>query len=75
MPDHTSIEQEDVPTPALPVTLDMPGTVADFLRADLEPAERAALDQGVTVRRGHKASWQSPSVAALQSFVRYGNLH
>ncbi|MEV8203765.1 hypothetical protein AB0Q90_41735 [Streptomyces sp. NPDC079141] len=31
----------------------MPGNVADFLRtAELEPAERAALDQGVTVRRG-----------------------
>ena len=29
------------------------GKVADFLRtADLEPAERATLDQGVTVRRG-----------------------
>ncbi|MFB6781802.1 hypothetical protein ACFCX0_31510 [Streptomyces sp. NPDC056352] len=35
------------------MTLDMPGKVADFLRAaELEPAERAALDQGMTVRRG-----------------------
>ncbi|WP_249926159.1 recombinase family protein [Streptomyces aureocirculatus] len=41
------------PAPELPVVLDMPGKVADFLRtADLEPAERAALDQGVPVRRG-----------------------
>ncbi|MCX4734429.1 recombinase family protein [Streptomyces sp. NBC_01363] len=48
LPDHTAIE-EDAPAPELPVTLDMPGKVADFLRAaDLEPAERAALDQGVT---------------------------
>ncbi|MFE9637346.1 hypothetical protein [Streptomyces sp. NPDC006463] len=31
----------------------MPGKVADFLRtAELEDAERAALDHGVTVRRG-----------------------
>ncbi|MGV4988101.1 hypothetical protein ACVB8X_28635 [Streptomyces sp. NRAIS4] len=31
----------------------MPGKVADFLRTtELEPAERAALDQGATVRRG-----------------------
>ncbi|GAB2746950.1 hypothetical protein [Kitasatospora kifunensis] len=31
----------------------MPGKVADFLRTvELEPAERAALDHGVTVRRG-----------------------
>lgn len=50
MPDHTAIEQEDVPAPELPVTLDMPGKIADFLcTADLEPAERAALDLGVTV--------------------------
>ncbi|WEH13648.1 hypothetical protein [Streptomyces sp. VNUA24] len=31
----------------------MPGKIADFLRAtELADAERAALDQGVTVRRG-----------------------
>lgn len=36
-----------------PVVLDMPGKVAEFLRAaELEPVERGALDQGVTVRRG-----------------------
>ncbi|MFH8343031.1 recombinase family protein [Streptomyces sp. AM6-12] len=53
MPDHTVIEQEDVPVPELPVTLDMPGKVADFLRTtELDDAERAALDQGLTVRRG-----------------------
>ncbi|MEU1601302.1 hypothetical protein ABZ468_53745 [Streptomyces sp. NPDC005708] len=53
MPDHTAIEQEDVPAPEQLVTLDMPGKVADFLRtSELEPAERAVLDQGVTVRRG-----------------------
>ncbi|MFE5077427.1 ATP-binding protein [Streptomyces halstedii] len=53
LPEHASEGQEDVPTPELPVTLDMPGKVADFLRAiELEPDERAALDQRVTVRRG-----------------------
>ncbi|MFI5690155.1 resolvase [Streptomyces sp. NPDC051636] len=53
LPEHTTDGQEGVPAPELPVTLDMPGKVAAFLRAaDLEPAERAALDQGVTVRRG-----------------------
>ncbi|MFF7889530.1 hypothetical protein ACFZDJ_53980 [Streptomyces sp. NPDC007896] len=37
----------------MPVTLDMPGKVADSLRAaDLDDVERAALDQGVIVRRG-----------------------
>ncbi|MFE2051594.1 hypothetical protein ACFXAS_24285 [Streptomyces sp. NPDC059459] len=31
----------------------MPGKVADYLRTtELEPAERAALDRGTTVRRG-----------------------
>ncbi|MEV4680998.1 recombinase family protein [Streptomyces kurssanovii] len=52
MPDHTAIE-EDAPAPELPVALDMPGKVADYLRTtDLGPDERTALDQGVTVRRG-----------------------
>ncbi|MER6567503.1 resolvase [Streptomyces sp. NPDC001093] len=52
LPEHTVVDQ-GTPVPELPVILDMPGKVADFLRAaDLEPAERAALDQGVTVRRG-----------------------
>ncbi|MFD9194553.1 resolvase [Streptomyces phaeochromogenes] len=52
LPEHTGVE-EDIPAPKLLVTLDMPGKVADFLRsADLEPAERAALDEGATVRRG-----------------------
>ncbi|MGW1988365.1 hypothetical protein ACWCPJ_39005 [Streptomyces collinus] len=44
LPDHTAIE-EDAPGPEMSVTLDMPGTVADFLRTtELDPAERAALD-------------------------------
>ncbi|MFF0107308.1 recombinase family protein [Streptomyces hirsutus] len=52
LPDYTAADP-GTPAPELPVVLDMPGKVADFLRAgDLEPAERAALDQGVTVRRG-----------------------
>ncbi|GAB2802798.1 hypothetical protein GCM10027073_38900 [Streptomyces chlorus] len=53
MPEHTTAGREDAPAPELHVTLDMPGKVADFLRtAELEPAERAGLDHGVTVRRG-----------------------
>jgi transposase-like protein len=52
LPEHTA-SHEDTPAPELPVTLDMPGKVADFLRtAELEPAERDALDRGVTLRRG-----------------------
>ncbi|MFC8647346.1 recombinase family protein [Streptomyces anulatus] len=48
LPEHTA-DERDVLAPKQPVTLDMPGKVADFLRsADLEPAERAALDQGAT---------------------------
>ncbi|MGY0067135.1 recombinase family protein [Streptomyces sp. QTS137] len=65
MPDHTAIE-EDIPAPELPVTLDMPGKVADFLRsAELEPAERAALDQGVTVRRGQGYTLRVSAVPAV----------
>ncbi|MCX4822893.1 recombinase family protein [Streptomyces sp. NBC_01142] len=52
LPEYTAAP-EDVPAPELPVALDMPGKVADFLRvAEPEPAEQAALDQGATVRRG-----------------------
>ncbi|RII06868.1 hypothetical protein DSC45_35205 [Streptomyces sp. YIM 130001] len=46
LPEHTATE-EDAPAPELPVTLDVPGKFADYLRtSELEPAERAALDQG-----------------------------
>ncbi|MFD8148435.1 recombinase family protein [Streptomyces sp. NPDC059708] len=53
MPEHTASRPEGALAPELPVTFDMPGKVADFLCAvELEPSERAALDHGVTVRRG-----------------------
>ncbi|MFF4094616.1 recombinase family protein [Streptomyces sp. NPDC001834] len=66
MPDHTPIEQEDVQAPELAVTLDMPGKIADFLRtAELEPAERAALDHGVTVRRGQGYTLRVSAVPAV----------
>ena len=49
------------PVPELPVTLDMLGKVAGFLRsAELDDIERAALDQGVTVRRGQGYTLRSP---------------
>ncbi|MET9413788.1 resolvase [Streptomyces klenkii] len=53
MPEHTAANHTDTPAPELPVALDIPGKVADFLRVtELDDAERAALNQGVTVRRG-----------------------
>lgn len=64
LPDHTAIEE--VPPPELPVTLDMPGKVADFLRTtELDPAERAALDQGMTVRRGQGYTLRISAVPAV----------
>ncbi|WP_369224977.1 hypothetical protein AB5J52_29570 [Streptomyces sp. R39] len=36
LPDHTASE-EDAPAPELPVTLDMPGRVVDFLRCSQRP--------------------------------------
>jgi transposase-like protein len=43
LPDHTTDGREDGPAPKLPVTPDMPGTVAGFLHTiEVEPAERAA---------------------------------
>ncbi|MFI0040445.1 recombinase family protein [Streptomyces mutabilis] len=65
LPDHTAIE-EDARAPELPVTLDMPGKVADYLRTtELEPAERAALDQGTTVRRGQGYTLRVSAVPAV----------
>jgi DNA invertase Pin-like site-specific DNA recombinase len=65
MPDHTA-DNQDASAPELPVTLDMPGKVADFLRtAELEPAERNALDQGVTVRRGQGYTLRVPAVPSV----------
>ncbi|MEV4430883.1 recombinase family protein [Streptomyces sp. R-07] len=65
LPDHTANE-EDTPAPELPVTLDMPGKVADYLRTtELEPSERAALDQGTTVRRGQGYTLRVSAVPAV----------
>ncbi|MFC8704501.1 recombinase family protein [Streptomyces anulatus] len=65
LPEHTA-DEKDVLAPEQPVTLDMPGKVADFLRsADLEPAERAALDQGATVRRGRGYTLRMTAVPAV----------
>jgi hypothetical protein len=50
----------------LPVTLDMPGKVADFLRtAELESAERAGLDHGATVRRGQGHTLRVTAIPAV----------
>ncbi|MGW5434261.1 hypothetical protein ACWET9_45215 [Streptomyces sp. NPDC004059] len=58
--------QEDALAPELPVTLDMPGKVADFLRTtELEPAERAALDHSVTVRRGQGYTLRDSAAPAV----------
>ncbi|WP_234343741.1 hypothetical protein [Streptomyces sp. WM6372] len=44
----------------------MPGKVAGFLRTtELEPAERVALDQGVTVRRGQRYTLRVSAVPAV----------
>ncbi|MFE0732973.1 recombinase family protein [Streptomyces antibioticus] len=65
LPDHTASE-EGTPAVELPVTLDMPGKVADYLRTtELEPAERAALDQGMTVRRGQGYTLRVSAVPAV----------
>ncbi|KOG64940.1 resolvase [Streptomyces griseoflavus] len=65
LPDHTAA-QEDAPAPELPVALDMPGKVADFLRtAELDGIERAALDQGATVRRGQGYTLRVTAVPAV----------
>ncbi|MEV4360123.1 recombinase family protein [Nonomuraea sp. NPDC049625] len=65
LPDRTAAE-EKAPAPELPVTLDMPGKVADFLRAaDLDDIERAALDQGAPVRRGQGYTLRVTAIPAV----------
>ncbi len=62
LPERTTV----APAPELPVVLDMPGKVTGFLRAtELEPAERAALDQGVTIRRGQGYSLRVSATPAV----------
>ncbi|MER7679101.1 hypothetical protein [Streptomyces sp. NPDC096934] len=48
--------------PKLPVTLDVPGKVANYPRAT--ELERAALDHGVTVRRGQGYTLRVSAVPA-----------
>ncbi|MFE5038624.1 recombinase family protein [Streptomyces sp. NPDC056683] len=73
MPHHTADVHEDVPAPEAAVTLDMPGKVAAFLRAaDLDPAERAALDQGVTVRRGQGYTLRVSAVPSVHGALLAG---
>ncbi|MER8161888.1 recombinase family protein [Streptomyces sp. NPDC094472] len=65
LPEYTAADP-GTPAPELPVVLDMPGKVADFLRsAHLEPVERAVLDQGVTVRRGQGYTLRVTAVPAI----------
>ncbi|QCX74645.1 Putative DNA-invertase [Streptomyces sp. YIM 121038] len=52
LPEHVAANKS-APAPEAPVTLDMPGKVADFLRAtELDDAERVSLAYGQAVRRG-----------------------
>ncbi|MFF4576502.1 resolvase [Streptomyces sp. NPDC001410] len=65
LPEYTAADP-GAPAPELPVVLDMPGKVADFLRAaELEPAEHATLDQGVPVRRGQGYTLRVTAVPAI----------
>ncbi|MFF2502923.1 resolvase [Streptomyces sp. NPDC058067] len=66
LPEHTA-DAPGAQAPELPVVLDLPGKVADFLRAtNVEPAERAALDQGITVRRGRGYTLRVTAVLSIR---------
>lgn len=74
LPQHTAAAPNP-PGPELPVALDMPGKVPDFLRAaDLQPAERATLDQGATVRRGQGYTLRVTAVPAIHRRLLDGSL-
>lgn len=64
LPEH--VVDEVAPAPELLVSLDMPVKVADFLRtAELDDAERAALDEGQAVRRGTGYTLRVTAVPAV----------
>ncbi|MFE9538170.1 resolvase [Streptomyces sp. NPDC006691] len=65
LPEHTAADP-GAPALELPVVLDVPGKVADFLRAaELDDVERAALDRGVIVRRGQGYTLRVTAVPAV----------
>lgn len=66
LPEHIAAHR-DSPAPELPVTLDMPGKAAGFLRGtEPDDAERAALDHGVTVQRGRGRTLRVSVTPAVQ---------
>lgn len=70
LPEYTAADP-GTPAPETPVVLDVPGKVADFLRAaELEPAERVTLDHGVTVRRGQGYTLRVTAVPAVHRQLR-----
>ncbi|PJE96369.1 resolvase [Streptomyces carminius] len=65
LPEHVA-DDEPAPAPELPITLDMPGKVADFLRTtEPDDAGRAALDHGQAVRRGTGYTLRVTAVPAV----------
>ncbi|MEW2489893.1 recombinase family protein [Streptomyces sp. NPDC048411] len=65
LPEYTAADP-GAPAPELPVVLDMPGKVADFLRAaELADAERVVLDHGQVVRRGQGYTLRVTAVPAV----------
>ncbi|MEU4206127.1 recombinase family protein [Streptomyces sp. NPDC026294] len=65
LPEHHAPD-DGAPAPVLPVVLDMPGKVADFLRKlELDEAERAAIADGETVRRGQGYTLRITAVPAI----------
>ncbi|MFE0061395.1 hypothetical protein [Streptomyces sp. NPDC059003] len=65
LPKYTAVDP-GAPAPETQVVLDMPGKVADFLRAaELDNAERAALDEGQAVLRGQGYTLRVTAVPAV----------
>ncbi|MEU9500011.1 resolvase [Streptomyces sp. NPDC048196] len=65
LPEHTAVDP-CAPARSCRSSSTCPGKVADFLRAaDLADADRAALDQGVIVRRGQGYTLRVSAVPAV----------
>ncbi|MER5347647.1 hypothetical protein ABT030_46795 [Streptomyces mirabilis] len=69
MPEHV-VADEGTPAPELPVALDMPGKVANFLRAtELDDAERAAIDPRATPCASPPCPRSTANSSPAHSFV------
>jgi hypothetical protein len=74
MPEHTTASREDAPAPELPVTLDMPGKVADFLRTTEMGGAELAAQGPPRVREPRQCPSGCYSLAMINLSANHGSI-